>query len=223
MTCVKSNYDIARGICKRYMANYTETTTPPKNIKGGFFAIINTDNGDTWYNECKSFASTITRFRSNTGKMIASALTEARAKGAKLELWLFTRPDAFSPQQCENELYEADLLLDRKKPCIDGPGEMLVIRHRLTHNYFVVVNRSEPNHSTILAKFLYRLQRAGTEGRNQKLLDFVTAYADDILKQMNFDIRLICNVENNEDLWLHRQVFIDDQQYGECLNFQNVD
>lgn len=223
MNNVKTNYEIARGICKRYMANYTETTTPPKNIKGGFFAMINTDTGDVWFNECTSFASTINRFRSGASKCIASVLAEARAKGTKLELWLFTRPDAFSPQQCENELYEADLLLDRKKPRNDGPGEMLVIRHRVTHNYFVVVNRSEPNHSTILAKFLYRLQRAGTDGRNQKLSDFVTEYADDILKQMNFDIRMVCNVADNEDLWLHRQVFIDEQQYGECLNFQNVD
>lgn len=222
MTDVKNNFEIARSIVRRYMANYTLTRTAPKGVKGGFFAMIASDTGEVWLNEATSYSSTITRFHAAAPKGIAKCMSDARARGAKVELWLLTRPDVYSAQQLENELFEADLLADRKRPAREGPGEMFVIRHRITNDYFVVSNRSEPEPTTIMSKFLYRLQK-DDKGRNQKLFDFITNNAGDVLKQVNFDITFIDKFVDNDDLWLKRQIFIDDQTRGTCLNLNSVE
>lgn len=223
MTQVKSNFEIAMAICKRYMANYTETTTAPKQIKGGFFAIVNGDTGDVWFNEVSSFTNTLSRFRSGRDKQLARPIEEARRAGVKLHLWFLTRPDVYSAQQLENELYEANLLLERKKPIRNGPGELLVIRHRTSKDYYLQVNRSEPEPSVILGKFLERLRSTKGMGHNVKLDKFITEHADDIMRGMNFDITHVCNVKDNDEVWLQRQIFVEEQIYGECLNYHDME
>uniref|UniRef100_A0AB39CCP5 Uncharacterized protein n=1 Tax=Pseudomonas phage RVTF4 TaxID=3236931 RepID=A0AB39CCP5_9VIRU len=218
---VKTNYEIARGIVRRYMAEYTGQQTPPKSIKGGFFAIIMKDTGEVWLSESTSFATTLTRFRAKS-QSHANCVMEALKRGSELELWLLTQPARFSAQALENELYEADLLAMRKKPVKDGEGDLYVIRHRITQDYFVVTNRQAIAESTILSNFLTRLVNMGGNSRNKLLHDFVTDQADDILAQRNFDITHIAKFLNKEDEWLERQVYID-RAIGRNLNFLSVD
>lgn len=217
----KSNYEIARSIVRRYMAEYTGQHTAPKSVKGGFFAILMKDTGEVWLSESSSFSTTLTRFRAK-GQVHANCVMEAIKRGSELELWLLTQPARFSAQALENELYEADLLATRKKPVKDGEGDLYVIRHRITQDYFVVTNRQAIAESTILSNFLTRLVNMGGNSRNKLLHDFVTDQADDILAQRNFDITHIAKFINKEDEWLERQVYID-HAIGRNLNFLSVD
>lgn len=224
MEQVKSNFEIARGIVRRYMANFTDTVTPPKLVKGGFFAMIASDTGEVWLGEAQSFAATITRFRATSGKQIADCMAQAKLRGAKLELWFLTQPSRFSAQELENELYECDLLAGRKRPNREGAGELLVVRHRRSLNYFVVSNRQESTHESVLSRFLYRLNQTGANDvYNKRLSDFITENVEDVLNQRGFDITFVAHFVDNEDLWLKRQVYIDECQSGECLNHRNVD
>lgn len=223
MDQVKSNFEIARGIVRRYMANFTDSTTPPKSVKGGFFAMIASDTGEVWLGEAQSFSATITRFRGTSGKYMADCMQQARMRGAKLELWLLTQPTRFSAQELENELYECDLLAGRKRPNREGAGKLLVIRHRTSLNYFVVASRQDLAQESILNNFLYRLATTGADVHNKRLADFITVHAGDVLTQRGFDITFISDFVDNEDLWLKRQVYIDECVSGECLNHRNVE
>jgi hypothetical protein len=223
MEQVKSNFEIARSIVRRYMANFTDTVTPPKAVKGGFFAMIASDTGEVWLGEAQSFAATITRFRATSGKQIADCMAQAKLRGAKLELWCLTQPTRFSAQELENELYEADLLAGRKRPNREGAGKLLVVRHRRSLNYFVVSNRQDIAPESVLNSFLYRLGTTGGDTYNKRLADFITEYAEDVLTQRGFDITFIAHFVDNEDLWLKRQLYIDECKSGECLNHKNVD
>ncbi|MNT03521.1 hypothetical protein D3C72_1380630 [compost metagenome] len=223
MEQVKSNFEIARGIVRRYMANFTDSTTPPKTVKGGFFAMIASDTGEVWLGEAQSFQATITRFRGTTGEQIADCMAQAKLRGAKLELWLLTQPTRFSAQELENELYECDLLAGRKRPNREGAGKLFVIRHRVSLNYFVVNSRQELAQESILNNFLYRLSTTGADVHNKRLADFITEYAADVLAQRGFDITYIADFVDNDDLWLKRQCYVDDCQSGDCLNYRNVE
>lgn len=218
---VKTNYELARSILRRYMADYTNCRTAPKAVKGGFYAILMKDTGEVWLSECQTFSGTITRF-GNRNASHADCVMQALKRGTELELWLLTQPARFSAQALENELYEADLLAMRKKPVKDGEGDLYVIRHRVTQEYFVLTNRQEIAESTILSNFLTRLLNISGEARNKVLAQFVTDKADDILKQMNFDITHIDKFTDREDEWLKRQVFIDGSR-GTNLNLLSVD
>jgi len=218
---VKTNYELSRSIVRRYMAEYTNQQTPPKGVKGGFFAVIMKDTGEVWLSECTSFSSTLVRHRTK-GACHASCVMDALARGSEIELWLLTQPARFSAQALENELYEANLLAMRKKPNKDGEGDLYVIRHRISLDYFVVTNRQAISDATVLSNFLVRLAKLGGDGRNKALCDFVTEQAEDILKQRNFDITHITKFLNREDEWLNRQVYID-RAVGRNLNFLSVD
>lgn len=218
---VKTNYDIARGIVRRYMADYTGQRTAPKSIKGGFFAVIIKDTGDVWLSETQSFQGTMTRV-GNKKSSQATVIKDAIKRGSDIELWLLTQPARFSAQALENELYEANLLAARKKPVLDGEGKLYCVRHRTSNAYFVVSCRQDIAESTILNGHLMRLANMGTSVRNAALSQFVQDYAEDILRQMNFDIIEVDRFDNREDEWLKRQCYIDSAP-GENLNFLSVD
>lgn len=222
MELVKTNRDIARGILRRYMADFSNQRTPPKSVEGGFYAILMTDTGEVWLSECGSFKTTITRFHSKT-TVQPDCITKARARGAQLELWFLTQPQRFSAQALENELFEADLLASRKQINKEGSGFLYVIRHRSTLNYFVVTDRQGIVESTILSNFYTRLASMRGNVHNTKLSKFVTEQASDILNQRNFDIVRLGTFLDKEDEWLKRQLYIDGCTSGENLNLRSVD
>lgn len=223
MEQIKTNREIARAILRRYMADYTSQRTPPKSVKGGFFAILICDTGEVWLSETNNFATIISHFHCKTSNA-ADCVKQARQRGSDLELWFLTQPQRFSAQALEHELYEADLLASRKSPIKDGAGELYVIRHRTTMAYFVVTNRqSNVVESTILGNFLDRLENMSGNSRNVKLSQFVTDQASDILMRRHFDITYLDSFKDKEDEWLKRQVYIDSCSYGENLNLNSVD
>ena len=224
---IKSNYELARSIVRRYMAEFTNQSTPPKTIKAGFFAIIMKDTGDVWLNECTSFASTLQRFKNkggfhNRGAQHATCVKEAIQRGSEIELWFLTQPARFSAQQLENELYEANMLAERKKPIREGAGDMYSIRHRTTGAYFVLVDRRGTAESTLLGNWLARAVSMETDARNKVLSQFIHDQAEDILKQVNFDITHIAKFDDREDEWLKRQCYIDEAP-GMNMNLNSVD
>jgi hypothetical protein len=223
MSQVKSNRDISRGILRRYMADYTKQRTAPKSVKGGFFAVLISDTGEVWLGESKNFAGVITSFHSKT-QTTADVVKKAKQRGAELELWFLTQPERFSAQELENELYEANLLASRKQIDKTGAGSLYVVRHRATHAYFVVTNRQENTlPSTLLSSFYIRLMNMAGGSRNEKLCDFVTDQASDILNQRGFDITFIGTFKDRDEEYAKRQEYIDSSKYGVNLNFKAVD
>lgn len=219
----KTNFELARSIIRRYMADFTNSTTAPKSVKGGFYAMIASDTGEVWLGEATSFAATLTRHHGKNTRQLADCIRKARERGASIELWLLTQPARFSAAMLEGELIDALLIADRKSPTREGPGEMYVIRHRTTLNYFVVANRSDTSMDVNLTRFIHRLRTLGTKVDNKKLSDFVQQNANDILNCLNFDINLLGKFKDNDDLWLQRQIYIDGCQHGECLNHRDVE
>jgi hypothetical protein len=203
------------------MADYTESTSAPTACTHGFYAIHIVDIGKVWLSETNSFKSTLSRFRSNSSN--AQCVKDAFARGAKIELWFLTQPKRFSAQKLEDELWQLDLLAERKARVMEGPGMLYCIRHRVTHDYFVVTDRLGTAPTTILCNFLTRLKLMGGNARNKALADFITSQTEDIIKEMNFDIHVIDKFADNDDKWLRRQVYIDDCKLGRNLNLNSVD
>ncbi len=216
-----TRYSEARRIVRSYMADYTGQSSAPQRVKGGFYAILMKDTGEVWLSETASYKRILSGYRSACSN--ADCVKSAIARGSELELYLLTRPELFSAQQLEDELWRNDLLAFRKTRNLQGPGKLYVIRHDITSDYFVVSDRKNSVESTILSNFYGRMQRMGTDTRNVQLQEFVTAQADDILKGVGFTIAEICEYDDREDEWLKRQVYIDENKYGNNLNWQSVD
>lgn len=217
----KSRYTEARRICRKYMADYTGQTSAPTKVKGGFYGILIKDTGEVWLGETTDFKNLLNRVRSK--QAIADCITSARARGSELEVYLLTRPEMFSAQALEDELWQNDLLAFRKTRNLQGPGQLYVIRHDKTHDYFVVSDRQGIAPSSILSNFYSRLQSMGGTTRNKQLNEFVTQQADDILRGIGFHITALERFDNREDEWLKRQVYIDTCRFGKNLNWQSVD
>ncbi len=219
----KSNFELARSIIRRYMADFTHSTTPPKLVKGGFYAMIASDTGEVWLGEATSFAATLKRHHGKNNMQLADCMKKARERGATIELWLLTQPKRFSAAMLEGELIDALLIAERKAPNRDGPGDLYVIRHRTSLNYFVLSSRSETSMEVNLTRFMHRLRIMGTNGDNKKLSEFVNNYAGDILNCLHFDITPLGKFVDKDDLWLKRQLYINECTSGECLNHREVE
>lgn len=212
---------LARSILRRYMADYTTSTTPPRNTVGGFFAILMKDTGEVWLSETNDFKGVMRTF--NKKGSMAHCVEEAIKRGSPLELWLLTQPQRFSAQKLEDELFTNNLLTFRKTREMSGPGKLYCIRHDLTHDYFVATDRTGRPASGVLGQFLRTLTGYQANSRNKYLSDFITTQADDILKGKGFSINFIDKFDDTDDEWLKRQLYIDDCKFGKNLNWRAVD
>lgn len=223
MTQLKSNRELSRGILRRYMADYTNQRTPPKQVKGGFYGVLMCDTGEVWLGETKNFSSALNIFNGRTTST-ADCIKQARARGSDLEMWLLTQPSRFSAQELENELYEAGLLASRKEVDKTGGGGLYSIRHRSTQAYFVLTNRrADLSEASLLNNFYARLVNMAGNSRNERLSSFITEQATDILNQRGFDIVHICNFKDRDEEYKKRQEYIDNCTYGVNLNLKAVD
>jgi len=208
-----------RKLLIRYMADYTTNTSPP-TVRSGYFAIHMTDTNMVWVNKSNDFASLMTRWSS--GGVFADCVEQARKRGAKLELWLLTQPHRFDVKQLEDELDQLDKLADRKERVMTGPGKLYSIRHAGSMDFFLLADRINTAPTSLLSNFITRLQTMRGENRNQMLDQFVNEQTSDIIKGTGFDITHIDDFDDCDDLWLKRQVYIDDNKFGRNLNWHNV-
>lgn len=216
----KTRYTEARRICRKYMAEVTNQKSVPGKNKGGFFAILMCDTGEVWLSETRNFKQILAAYlTSNSAECVKAAI----ARGARLELYFLTKPEIFSAQALEDELFTADLLAFRKTRNLTGPGNLYVIRHDRTHDYFVVSDRQGLVASTILNNFYGRLLGQSHSSRNIVMNEFITAQADDIIKQVGFTISHLDKFSDREEEWLKRQVYIDECQFGRSLNWMSVE
>lgn len=204
-----------------YMAEYTNSTSPPRDVKIGFFAIHMTDTNMVWLGETNNFGDVLRRFQS--GGRFADSVEKAKERGAKLELWFLTQPQRFSAQELEDHLIRIDKLAERKERDLSGKGVLYCIRHKSSHDYFVITDRNNTAPTTLLSNFLTRLNTLTGDSRNKHLDKFINEQASDILKGTGFDITDIDKFEDSEDAWLKRQVYIDDCRYGRNLNWHSVE
>lgn len=210
-----------RSLLLTHMADYTNNGSAPRNITGGYYALHITDIGKIWYAKTSSFSSTIQRYKNRAA--MATCVMDAFARGAKVELWLLTQPERFDGERFHAVLDAARLLADRKPRTMEGPGRLYCVQHRVTHDYFVVSDRTGVAESTLLSGFLTRLQLIDAASRNKALGEFVTTNAEDIIKGMNFEIIEIDRFDDNEDKWLRRQCYIDSRKHGNNLNLNSVE
>lgn len=216
-----STYSITRSILLRYMADFTTQTSPPRSVKNGHYCFVVKDTGDVWFTHSRSFASTLTRYRAKAN--FPDCITKAVQEGKEIELWFLTQPDRRCAKQLEAELDAMNLLLLRKRPITEGPGELYIIRHDTTQDYFILsTRRTDITQETLLGSHLNRLAVTGS-GYNKPLEDFITANAQDIMNRRGFSITPLCKFKDADDLWLQRQLFIDDCKYGKCLNLNGVE
>jgi hypothetical protein len=202
------------------MAEVTNQTSVPGKNKGGFFAILMCDTGEVWLSETRNFKQVLSTYATSNN---AECVKAAVKRGARLELYFLTKPEIFSAQILEDELYTADLLAFRKTRNLTGPGNLYVIRHDSTMDYFVIADRQGLPTHTLLSNFYGRLLNQSTCTRNTVMNEFITAQANDIIKQVGFTITHLDKFDNREDEWLKRQVYIDEAKYGRSLNWQSVE
>lgn len=217
----KTRYAEARRICRKYMAEVTQQTSVPGKNKGGFFAILMCDTGEVWLGETRNFKQVLGNYRHATNS--ADCIKAAVKRGSELELYFLTKPEIFSAQLLEDELFAADLLAFRKAHNLTGPGNLYVIRHDLTMDYFIVSDRQGLATSTLLSNFYGRLLNQSSSTRNTALNEFITAQANDIIKQVGFSITHLDKFACREEEWLKRQVYIDDSKFGQNLNWKSVE
>lgn len=216
-----TRYPEARKILRSYMADVTGQSSVPGKNKGGFFAILMCDTGQVWLGETNNFKQTMNTYRNQTNN--ADCVKQAIKRGARLELFLLTRPELFSAQQLESDLFDAGLIAFRKMRDLTSPGNLYVIRHDFTMDYFVIADRQGLAESTLLSNFLTRLINQRGSTRNVALNDFINAQADNIIKGIGFTLTHLDKFDTREDEWLKRQVYIDGCKYGKNLNWQAVE
>lgn len=217
----KTRYSEARRILRRYMAEVTNQSSVPGKRVGGFFAILMCDTGEVWLSETNNFKQIMNTWKNPTNN--ATCVKEAIIRGARLELFFLTKPELFSAQALEGELFDLDLLAFRKIRNLTGPGNLYVIRHDTTMDYFVVSERQGLPPSTILANFYGRLLNQTGTTRNTVLDAFITEQTKDIIKGVGFSITHLTKFNNREEEWLHRQVYIDECKFGKSLNWKSVE
>jgi len=210
-----------RKLLLRYMADYTNSTSAPRDVKSGFFAIHMTDTNQVWLGETNSFSAVLTRFKAKGS--FAECVEQARKRGAGLELWFLTQPQRFSAQKLEDELWKLNALADRKERDVSGPGTLYVVRHDATHDYFVLSDRIGSPQTTLLSSFLTRLNNTRGNSRNQSLNKFINDQASDILQGHGFTITEVGKFNGRNDEWLKRKCYIDTCMFGRNLNWKNVD
>ena len=179
------------------------------------------DTGDVWLSETRNFIQVLSTYRNAANN--ADCVKEAIKRGAELELYFLTKPEIFSAQLLEDELFSVDLLAFRKTRNLTGPGNLYVIRHDLTMDYFVISDRQGLPESTLLSNFYGRLINQAGNSRNVAMNDFITAQASDIIKQVGFSITHLDKFACREEEWLKRQVYIDDAKFGRSLNWMSVE
>lgn len=216
----KTRYTEARRICRKYMAEVTNQTSVPGKNKGGFFAILMCDTGEVWLSETCNFKQILITYTTNNN---AECVKAAIKRGARLELYFLTKPELFSAQALEDELYTSDLLAFRKTRDLTGPGNLYVIRHDTSMDYFVIADRQGLAMTTLLSNFYGRLLNQSANTRNTVMNSFITAQANDIIKQVGFTITHLAKFNCREDEWLKRQTYIDSAKFGRSLNWMSVE
>ena len=216
-----STYSITRSILLRYMANYTTQNSAPKLIKGGHGCFVVKDTGEVWFTHTRSFSSTLARFHARAS--MPDCIKKAMDNGSEIELWLLTQPDRRCAVKLEAELDAMNLLLLRKPPVKEGPGHLYVVRHDTTQDYFVLASRrTDVPMETLLGAHIHRLSDSSSS-QNKELGQFITDNAQDIMNRRGFTITPIGKFKDSDDLWLQRNLFIEDCKYGKCLNLKGVE
>jgi hypothetical protein len=218
-----NRYNTARGVLKRYMANWTGQTTAPKTkIPGGFYAIVVKDTGDVWLSETNNWTTVIRRVMGRHPKQFGGELAKHIERGAELELWMLTQPHRFSAAELEGDLIDESLLLDRKEYSSKGAGRLFVVRHKGTNDYFLTTTRiADLADSTVIQRLLTRMQEdaaTDTGHSNKKLAQFITDNSEDILKGINFTIDFVCNFDSTLDSITKKIQYQAEQKFGNCLN-----
>lgn len=213
-------YENTRSLLIRYMADFSNTSSPPKTKKG-WYALVTRDTGDVWLAESKTFDAVLQRYRSGSIENMPIAICDAIQAGQKLDLWFCTKPE-IDIEPLRIELEQRDQLLCRTSPRRRNKGKVFVIRHSRTNDYFLTKSRQEKvNEFDVLSKFLYHISNLSMSMHhltNKPLQDFVTENSDDILKGRNFTISEVGDFNNVEEAVDMMANFSIDSVIGRCLN-----
>ncbi len=206
----------------RFMADYTNSGSIGKGVKGGWFAIHIKDINTVYLGETKSFKEMKARLYKGNGSdtnAIATCLKDAIHRGAELGVWLLTQPERFDIEKLKEQLIEMDVLEGRKKRVFTGGGKLYSIRHSATNDYFIVVDRANYAPGGLLGNFLIRLNSLGNTGYNTLLKEFVTEQANDIIKGIGFTITEIGSFEDEETRQKLQADFIQQNKFGRNMNY----
>ncbi len=213
-------YENTHRLIMKYMADFTNTSTPPK-VKKGWYALVTRDTGDVWLAESPSFSAVMQRFRSGSMANMPVAIDEAVKAGQKLDLWFCTKPE-INVEQLREELDQRDQLLQRTAPRKSSNGRVFVIRHDKSADYFLTKTRN--NNTTeyeVLTKFMYyigKIEHSHHFRSNKLLQSFVTEQAEDILKCRGFTITEVAEFKSIDEAIEIMENFTIDSPMGRCLN-----
>lgn len=219
---MSTHYEVSRSIIRRYMADFSGMTTPPKTSKGGWYAYVARDTGKAWIAETKTWITPLQRLRVKA-ETLPTCITEAFARGAEVDFWCLTKPEQFDVANLIEEMVEYDFLETRKEIILDTPGTLYSIRHDRTHAYFLVKNRrTDMNEHDVLAQYLKRLEQTGSlkvpSRANVNLQQFITDNVNDILGKKGFTAVPVAKFENLADASNLIAGYVMDSRYGHCLN-----
>lgn len=201
---------------RQYMADYTNTDSAPKSVKGGWYAVVTKETGKVWLGETKNFTSTLARFKT-TGSVLPKELKALESEG----LGIFLSTKDIDVEQLRFTLEESNSLLYRGTRTNAGSGKLYVISHKSGHYYLTKARTSDDEEHRILTRFINRvldLKQSHSHHTNAKLQQFVTDNAGDLLRETGFEIREVSSFKDSEEAIEQMNQYYIDQGHLICLN-----
>lgn len=208
-------YATTRRELTRFMADYTNTQSAPKSVKGGWYAVVTKETGMVWLAESKNFAATLVRYRT-TG--IAPKEIEAR-RHEGLAIFLATKP--IDIDELYYNLDEAGVLLERGVRQSAGAGKLYVISHSSGYYYLSKARRDDTVERDVVNRFVRRIlamRHSVHHASNPTLQNFVSECAGDLLRETGFACRCLGKFESNEQAIEMMNAYYIDQSHLKCLN-----
>lgn len=215
------SYQNTRALLIRYMADYTNTQSPPKVAKKGWYALVTRDTGEVWLAETKSYASLIHRYHHGTDKMLPGEVKKAKEAGQVIELFLATK-EGVDIDGLRAELESRDQLLDRAEKDLTSDGYIYVIRHDISMDYYLMRCRNKAfSEFDMLTRFYNHVQNMAQTAHvlcNVKLQEFVTKNAKDILNRSGFTSVRLDHFKNTDEAIAFSNQYVANCTKGTCLN-----
>lgn len=207
-------YAAARRELIPFMADYTNTQSAPKSVKGGWYAVVTKETGKVWLASTRNFQSMLSRFR---GGMVPKEVEDRRHEG----LAIFIATKEINIDELYYNLDEANCLLERSARTSDGKGSLFVITHKSGYYYLTKARGTHTDEVSVLTRFVKRIvnmSQTHHHSTNQQLQNFVSDNAGDLLRETGFEVREVGKFSNSEEAVEMMHQYYIDQSHLKCLN-----
>lgn len=199
---------------RRYMADYTNTKNIPGGVKSGWYAIVTKVTGKVWLSKTKNLQTTLNRYRTTT--YIPMELKSLVDEGFAI----FLTSKDIDIDQLRFELDESNCLL-QSSVGNKSTVRLCAVVHPTGYYYLTNVQVDTFNPKVIVNRFVNRvldLKHSSGQKSNDKLHEFVSVNAGDLLREKGFEVCELGDFKTTEEVIKVVDNYHSKQADKICLN-----